>query len=123
MPEMRKEISAKVNVHQVNQDHLRRSFVMLFKLCPLEFVLTWSHSLFILEATFKTNQLLKQPVGHDKPQSMVAQLCKADGIVRFKTNHFFPATTATCLFHQDVDRQLMTKEQVLEQSVVLRAIV
>ena len=49
----------------------------------------------------------KQPVGHNKLPSTVAHLCKAAEIAGFKTYHFLWATTATHLFHRDVDEQLI----------------
>ena len=49
----------------------------------------------------------EQPVGHNKLQKTVARLCKAAEITGFKTNHSLRATTATRLFHHNVDEQLI----------------
>ena len=38
---------------------------------------------------------------------MVCDMCQAAGITGFKTNHSLRATTATRLFHVDVDEQLI----------------
>ena len=49
----------------------------------------------------------QQPIGHNKLQNTVTRLCKAVGIEKFKTNLSFQATTATRLYHNNVDEQLI----------------
>ena len=48
-----------------------------------------------------------QPIGRDKLNGTVARICKAAGIQGFKTNHSLRATAVTCLYHADIDEQII----------------
>ena len=49
----------------------------------------------------------KSPLGHNTLSHVVAQLCCLAGIKGHKTNHSLRATTATRLYQQGVDEQLI----------------
>lgn len=48
-----------------------------------------------------------KPLGHNTLNNMVKEMCKAAGVIGFKTNHSLRATTATRLYQAGVDEQLI----------------
>ena len=46
-------------------------------------------------------------IGHNSLNKMVMRMCSAAGINGYKTNHSPRTTTATCLYHTQVDEQLI----------------
>ena len=49
----------------------------------------------------------KTPIGHNKLDTTAKRICKAVGIVGYKTNHSLGVTTATRLFQKGVEEQLI----------------
>ena len=47
------------------------------------------------------------PIGHNTLDTTVSRICKAAGIVGYKTNHSLRVTTATRLFQKGVEEQLI----------------
>ena len=60
-----------------------------------------------------------RPVGLNKLQSMVRQVCEQGGIPGFFTNHSLRATAATRLYHNDIDEQII-QEVTGHRSVAMR---
>ena len=57
------------------------------------------------------------PVGHNTLSSTVKKICAAGGVGGYKTNHSLRVTSATCLFQNGADEQLIME---LQATVVQR---
>ena len=97
-------------IHHSNEENLCRCPVRLFKLynklCPKD----RPENAFYLQPLRKFKEdcwFSVKPLGHNPLDNMVKQMCKAAGIVGFKTNHSLRATAATRLYQAGVDEQLI----------------
>ena len=61
------------------------------------------HDLF----TFFAIANAQQPIGHNTLSKMMANLCSKAGIKGFKTNNSLRTTTASRLYHNGIDEQLI----------------
>ena len=99
-----------VVVYYANVENPSRCFVRLFKLYLSRCPCTAPADAFYLRPLDKPKTEVwysNQAIGHNKLTTTVARLCKAANIEGFKTNHSLRATTATRLYHSNLDEQLI----------------
>jgi hypothetical protein len=100
----------KVVIHHSNEENPNRCFVRLFKLynslCPAE----RPDNAFYLSPLTKPKErcwFSRTPLGHNRLKNIVKRMCEKAGIPGYKTNHSLRATTATRLYSEGVDEQLV----------------
>ena len=96
--------------HYDNEENRNRCFVRLLKfynsVCPPD---TPDNAYYLKPLQSATNGcwFTKQPLGHNVLSNMVNRMCLKAGITGYKTNHSLRATTASRLYHEGVDEQLI----------------
>ena len=108
----RKVIPKRVK-HFANTENPGRCFVRIFELYLSRLPKDAPNNSFYLKPLIKYSQspeavwFSKQPIGHNKLNKMMSSICSLGGIKGFKTNHSLRATSATRLYQQGVDEQLI----------------
>ncbi len=91
--------------HYDNEENRNCCFVWLLQFC----LPTWqTRQCILIEAIAISNKwFTKQPLGHNVLSNMVNWMCLKAGITGYKTNYSPRATTASRLYHEGVDEQLI----------------
>lgn len=97
----------KIVLHHSNEENPNRCFVRLFKLyCPAE----RPDNAFYLSPLTKPKEqcwFSRTPLGHNTLKNVVKRMCEMAGISGYETNHSLRATTATRLYSEGIDEQLV----------------
>ena len=97
--------------HFANTKNPSRCFVRLFQLYISKLSMECPQDSFYFKPLQKWSSsgvwFSKQPIGHNKFHTMMSTICSAAGIGGYKTNHSLRATSATRLYHQGIDEQLI----------------
>ena len=111
-----KRVIAKEVLHHANTQNPSRCFVRLLALylshCPEDS----PPECFFQQPLLKPTSIVwysKQAIGHYQLQSVVQRIWTAAGITDYKTNHSLRATSATRLFHHNVDEQLIMEKPAI----------
>ena len=105
-----RKILPKFVKHYANTDNPNRCFVRLFKfynsVCPPD---RPDNAFYLKPLSSATNGcwFSRQPMGHNLLSNMVHKMCLRAGVSGYKTNHSLRATTASRLYHEGVDEQLI----------------
>ena len=91
-----------------NEENPSRCFARLYRLYISKLAPTNSFNFKPLQK-FSTEGVWysKQPIGHKTFSKMIANLCSKAVIKGFKTSHSLRATTASRLYHNGIDKQLI----------------
>ena len=98
--------------HFANTDNPSRCFVRLFQMYISKLPKECPQHAFYFKPLQKWSSsgmawFSKQPIGHNKLHTMISSICTTAGIGGYKTNHSLRATSATRLYHEGIDEQLI----------------
>ena len=108
-----RKIAQKKVKHFANTDNPQRCFVRLYRLYLSKLPVDCPRNAFYFKPLQNWNStsgsvwFSKQPLGHNKLSMMMSSICQDAGIQGFKTNHSLRATSATRLYQQGADEQLI----------------